>query len=347
MTKEAQLTAEADIKKKIVAKVDAVIQGEKDKHRLLEPVRLKEEQLQKLSEYPFKDVLSTFMGLQFLPHRADFQKLALLANGMNEQAKFLEKTGTVFEVTPDTEVIDLDDVSLDKFNKNIAEIISDNLPVLAATKQAAVTRGLLKLAEMGDTTYNPKTERSLLGKTFFSHTDEPDLTSHKNPVLPLGILATLYYSYSKMIPDANQGMFKKFLAKNPWLLPVMVGAGTVGTLKAQDWAFRRLRNDMKKTAAYPAAAMVSIPTSYYFSALADEKARRGKPIGKKENFVRKHPALVAFLATLGLGRAGVKVRKLIKRSSFHRDSSAEKKVAQMVYQLDKTSLDNLYNDLVN
>ena len=69
----------------------------------------------------------------------------------------------------------------------------------------------------------------------------------------------------------------------------MVGAGTVGTLKAQDYAFKKLdeqqKNSIGKQANYVTSAAISIPLSYYFSAVNEEKARRGIPIGSKENFI--------------------------------------------------------------
>ena len=150
-------------------------------------------------------------------------------------------------------------------------------------------------------------------------------------------------------------MFRKFLTKHPWLLPIMVGAGSVATVKAEDYAFKAMQDQTEKTGAYPAAAVVSIPSSYYFGAVAEEKARRGVPISKKENFVRKHPALVAFLATLGLGRFSkytvnkikkFKNRGMRKRADFG-NNVPENTVANMVAKMDKAQCDSLYHDLVN
>ena len=134
----------------------------------------------------------------------------------------------------------------------------------------------------------------------------------------------------------------------------MVGAGSVATVKAEDYAFQAMQ-DQEKTGAYPAAAVVSIPTSYYLGAVAEEKARRGVPISKKENFVRKHPALAAFLATLGLGRLGRytsnKVRKFKKRrmrkTADFGSTLPEKQVANMVAKLNDAECDALIHDLVS
>ena len=101
--------------------------------------------------------------------------------------------------------------------------------------------------------------------------------------------------------------------------------------------------------------------------MGEEKARRGIPIGRKENFVRKHPAVVAFLSTLaggkalkGLGKGLKGAKKLFRKKpkkrswfskranqDFSRNTSTEIKVANLVNKLDAKSLDTLYNDLVH
>ena len=171
-----------------------------------------------------------------------------------------------------------------------------------------------------------------------------------------------------MFDDKTTKGFRRFLTKRPWVLPLMVGAGAVGTLKAQEHAFGKIQKEqLNKTAGYPLAATISIPMSYYFSAVGEEKARRGIPIGRKENFVRKHPAVVAFLSTLaggkalkGLGKGLKGAKKLFRKKpkkrswfskranqDFSRNTSTEIKVANLVNKLDAKSLDTLYNDLVH
>ena len=138
------------------------------------------------------------------------------------------------------------------------------------------------------------------------------------------------------------------------ILIVLAILMVTGTLKAQEHAFKKIEEETTKT-AYLGSAAVAIPSSYYFSAVAEEKARRGVPISKKENFVRKHPALISLLATLGLGRVSSKARKVgrkvkrafTKRADFNLDRTIGKKVAQVVANMDSKSLDDLYHELVN
>lgn len=370
LEKVANLESRAYLNKRIVGKLDAIIPNKKlaDKHHLVGPKKMTEEQMEKLNSYPFSEVLSTLMGLQILPHRSDFQKLALYSQGMSKHADELEKEGILFEVTPDTPLMDIDGVSLDGFNSEIVEYLKEDIPLYSLSKNAMVTRGILKMANEGfkDTEHgfiydHQKKEPSFVSKTIFGHRDDPALTSYKNPVAPLGVLASLYYSYSKMIPKSNTGMFKSFLGKHPWLLPIMVGAGIGGTLKAQEKAFKRISSEERepdnfdKEGAYPGAAAISIPASYYFGAVAEEKARRRIPISKKENFVRKHPALVALLGTLIGGKAGVKASKAMrklkggfrKRADFNQGLAIERRVASVVAHMDDESIDSLYHELVN
>ena len=376
MTKSAQMEAKADIKKRIIGKVDDIIITGKDKDRLMEPFLMDKKKIEKLAEYPFKTVLSTCLGLGLLPHRADFQKLALYDQGLHGLAHELEENNEVFDVNSDTDVVNLEGITFDNFHDEVAEVLKDEMVGTGATKEASVARGLLKLADDSNEWSQIKPgEPGYLRKTLVGTPDSPpNYTSHKNPAVPMGLLASLYYSYSKlMFDDKTTKGFKRFLTKRPWVLPLMVGAGTIGTLKAQEHAFDKLKNDqMNKKASYPMAATVSIPLSYYFSAVNQEKARLGIPISKKEDFTRKHPAVVSFLGTLAGGKAlkGVgksmkglsksiknlsKKRKSSKKSwfskrasqNFSRDYSAEIKVGNLVNRLDAKSLDTMYNDLVH
>jgi hypothetical protein len=300
MSKNAAFEANADIKKKVPAVVEDIIKTKEDVDRIVGPLAMEKDSVKKLAEYPFKTVLSTCLGLGILPHRKDFQKLALLDRGLGKEAVELENSGVVFEVTPGTEILDLDGVSLDNFNDDVAKILSTEVTASSVTKEAQVCRALLKLADADEWISEVKPgEHGYLRKIIMGTPDEVKRTSHKNPIAPLGILASLYYSYSQLFQDPKSlSGFKKFLFKKPWVLPLLVGAGTVGTLKAQDFAFKKLEEQqIDKEANYVTSASISIPLSYYFSAVAEEKARRGIPIGSKDNFIRKHPGLTAILGT--------------------------------------------------
>ena len=136
---------------------------------------------------------------------------------MYKEADELEEKGIVFEVTPDTPEMDLEDVSYDNFNPEIAKIVAEDVPFLALTKKAMLTRGLIKMGQEFDYDYQKK-EPSFITKTLLGSTPEPDMSAHKNPAVPLGILASLYYSYSKLLPTrhpAQANKFRKFLGKHP------------------------------------------------------------------------------------------------------------------------------------
>ena len=141
------MQSEAEIKKRVDGKVDDVITSKGDIDRILEPFLMDKKKLEKISEYPFKTVLSTCLGLGILPHRADFQKLSLYDRGLHQEADSLERDGVIFEVSPDTDVVTLEGVSFDNFNDDLANELKDEVVSAGVTKEAAVSRGLIKLSE--------------------------------------------------------------------------------------------------------------------------------------------------------------------------------------------------------
>ena len=227
IAKTAALETQADIKKKIDAKVDAISDDPK-KLVLLSQKRLTKEQIEKLSEYPLGEVLSTFIGLRIVPVREDFQKLALYSMGKAEGAEELAEANICFEVDPKLKPIFPADVSLDNFNEKIAGLLKDDLPGMALTKPNVIARSFYKAAQVGFTQpvstsdeitqkfpERTKRERSMISKVFFGQQEDPEFNSVKSPIVPLGVLGSLYYGYIKTFNNVNTGEFKKFLARHP------------------------------------------------------------------------------------------------------------------------------------
>ena len=210
IAKTAELESQAEIKKQITAKVDAI--SEDPKRLILQAQkRLTKETLQKLSAYPLSEVLSTFIGLRIVPIREDFQKLALYSMGKSEGADLLEEQNICFEVDPNLKAIIPDDISLSHFNEKIAGLLTEDLPEMALTKPNIIARSLYKISQanfsaLPETSDNlgaafperSKKERSMIGKVFFGQKEEPELSAVKNPIVPLGILGSLYLGYAKV-----------------------------------------------------------------------------------------------------------------------------------------------------
>lgn len=232
--KTAQFEAKAEIRKKIEGKIE--VASLDPKKLILEcQKRLSKDVLEKLSEFPMSEILSTMLGLRIVPLRKDFQKLALYAMHNREGAELLEKEGICFIVTDETEAAIPEDISLDNFNEKIAELLRDEVPHMALTKPLVLARGIAKVATLPPTKsrslyFDPleeskqqsrvfptpnKHERSILSRVFFSQAEEPKMTSVRNPMAPMAALGSLYYGYTRIFNDISAAGFNRFIARHP------------------------------------------------------------------------------------------------------------------------------------
>lgn len=299
--------------------------------------RLSPETIEKLSHFDLNQTLSTFLGLRIVPTPEDFQKLALYSSGQKELADTLESENKVFnyQTIPKT-VLYNDVLSLGNFSEKVAEALGDEIYNSCFTKEAFITKALIKTAQVAEQNpelvYSPKTEPSTLKKFFFDTEPEPKLSPVQNPIIPLGILGSLYYGYIKVFNDTSQNSFRQFMLRNPWLLPVLVGGATYATVNKQN-------TDLFKTAGavdrFLISSMVSFPVSYYQAGKAQNKMNRQEPITSIEDTVRKHPALTGLAGGVLGAYASGKVSKLMN------------KMGELVSDLPQTHLDTLYNELIN
>lgn len=216
LSKLAQMNTLAEIKKTVQANVESISEDPRDLIRSSQS-KLSTEMIKKLAEYPLSDVLSTFLGLRVMPLKEDFQKIALYAEGKFKEADELEAQNITFTIDNDTTAQELPNVTLNNFNEKIAEILFDVLPGLTLTKEMVTTRVLTKLAMDGNENIFPTprpSERSTISKFFFSSEEDPTLTAHKNPVVPLGILGGLYYGYAKLFNNHSSEGFRSFMLQN-------------------------------------------------------------------------------------------------------------------------------------
>jgi len=352
LQKIAEQDTYAEIRKNIEAKIDCVSSDPKLLIRNSQS-RIPEEKLKKLAEFPLNQVLSTMNALRIFPLKEDFQKLALYNLGEISLADELEQKGEIFNISFDTVPEVPVDVNFENYNEKIAELLMEEIPGMSLTKELILARALVKVAEDSKGTYfepleqieavktvpisypqQPPAERSFVSKLFFGHEPDPETTAHKNPIVPLGILGSLYYGYAKVFNNTSTNGFRSFMLKNKWLLPVLIGAGAAGSLFAQDMAF-------KKTAALGGKilgnSLVTIPISYYIAGTKENKARKGEPITETENFIRKHPVLTGLIASLGVSTADRMLDKYVGIT----------KAAELVNKMDDAHLQLIYTDLIN
>ncbi|MBC8437008.1 hypothetical protein H8D85_01645 [bacterium] len=361
--KHSELESNADIKKKIEVSADIDMLSKDPKELVYASQgKLSADEIEKLSQYPLEEVLSTFLGLRIMPRQEDFQKLALYSIGQTGLADDLEEHKIVF--SPDLEkVVDLPDVKTYNFNEKIAGLLRDSVPQLSLTKPLIVSRAIEKAAakgwidepsipagalgeeeqeilftllkKHGILETGPKTdslgwekqiegEPSQLKQFIFGHTPDPKLSPHRSPLLPMAGLGAAYTGYAKLMDTENLSGFFKLVKKFPWIMPLIAGAGTVGSLALQDGVFN------KTAGAFGPSLLVSVPVSYLMAGAAEAKTRRDEAISPTENFIRKHPFLMA-LGMSGLASGGL---KMIKR-------------AELLSQMDSDSLDDLYNELID
>lgn len=277
---------------------------------------IKDETLKKLAEYPMSDVLSTFLGLRILPTRDDFQKLALYKTGQHELAQELEKVGHIFSVDPQTYPEELEGVSLENANEKIASELNEEILDISLTKPLIINR-IIKQANFVSSADNSpeKRERSFIKKILFDEpTVMPNESGVKNPLVPFTVLGTMYAGYAQLFGNtANASQFAKFVKTHPWVGPLIGGGVALGLTKMQEDV---INSGTEKTAAYPAAFALAAPISYYTSAKAEVKARRGEPLNNVENAVRKNPFITSLVGGLALGRAGSSFRKSMVRKGL-------------------------------
>jgi hypothetical protein len=351
LKKESNLESRAELKKRIVAEVEAV--SEDPKLLIIKSQKsCSKKTLEKMSEYPLNEVLSTMLGLRIMPKKEDFMKMALYSIGHSKLAEDLSKSDFDFDVE---DSIELPGVSCDNFNEKIAGLLKEEVPHMSLTKPYVIARALEKVAFIDDQNnddvlksfedvysghgfsssdiknaqniWEKQLEKhpSKLKEFLIGHTEDPTVTPHKNPVLPLAILGGLYTGYATLFSKvASQSGMKGLLAKFPWLAPLLVGAGTVGSLKLQDAYFNKTASTL-----IPAMIFAGLPISYLYAGIQEAKVRRGTPITKVQNFVRKHPFLATVMAT-GAAKAG---GSLLKR-------------AEVISQMDEQSINKLYEDLI-
>ena len=162
-------------------------------------------------------------------------------------------------------------------------------------------------------------------KFLFGSTEDPTFKPHKNPLGALAGIGAGYAGYAKLVSGPESTGVKAIVAKNPWIIPLIIGAGTIGSLTMQDSYFKK---SASRSVMIP-SLFVTVPLSYMMAGKAEADVRREKAISRTENFVRKHPFLTAVGMSGGLSTG----MRLIKR-------------AELLSQMDSGSLDEMYNQLI-
>jgi hypothetical protein len=298
---------------------------------------------------PLNEVLSTLVAMRVMPKKQDFQKLVLTANGQKDLAEELEREKVSFIIHDDIEPIIPNDIGFNHFSEKVANILKsypDYLEKAPLTKPVVMARILEKYASL-DIGHQKGSKMEQLGivpplkdmpydKMVTQSAEQvPIILPIKNPLLPLTVIAGLYYGLSRLMNSVGQAEgVRALIARNPWLLPILIGGATIGTMEIQ-------KKFLEKTAAgvgFLGSMLLSVPATYLYAGYQEAKVKRREPISSYADFVRKNP----LLSSIGHGFLGSKASKLLTKVGEARD-----KIFQASLELNEQKFGDLYNIVIN
>jgi hypothetical protein len=352
--KQAEIK-EADIVKKFVGQT---MEAAKDPKKLIldSQPNMPPELLETLSKRPLPRVFSTLIGLRIMPKKEEFQKIVLSSLGAEQLAEELEREKVAFVVRKDETPKIPEDVNLENFSDEIYGEIAkhaDYLRRAPLTKPIVLTRVIEKYAQIdsthltgssmeqaGDIPIKPVTADNPMNPSIhqvgnpIEQSGKAIKSRVKNPIVALSLLGSLYYGLAKLFNVAGQASkIQKLVIQKPWLLPILVGGASLGTVSLQ-------KNLMEKQSSLTNPflnTMLAVPITYFYSGMTEAKARRGEEIGKISDFIRKHP----LLSSLGLGlTAGPAIK------AFKKLGSIDEKILTTMANLSPKKFDELYHSVI-
>ncbi len=297
---------------------------------------------------PLNEVLSTLVAMRVMPKKAEFQKLVLTSKGQEKLAEELEKENVTFIIHDDTEPIIPNDIGYNYFNEKVACVLQKypeyleraplTKPVVMARileKYASLDIGHQKGSKMEQAGIVPPLKDMPEDKMATKEEQVPIVLPIKNPLLPLTAIGGLYYGLSRLMNSVGHADgVRALIVRNPWLLPILIGGATIGTMEIQ-------RKFLEKTAAgvgFLSSMLLSVPATYLYAGYQEAKVRKREPISSYADFVRKNP----LLSSVGHGFLGSKASKLLTKVGEARD-----KIFQASLELNEQKFGDLYNIVIN
>jgi hypothetical protein len=284
-----------------------------------------------------------------MPLPEEFQRIVLI--GMNRKPyadQVLEHRTMIMDMEEQPQIPI--DVTLDGFNHELAASLLEHVPDISLTKPLIIKRVMIKRADLEAS--NQGVVGSMLsnipgiGKP---KGPRPSMYApHKSPLIPMIGLGGLYMGLGHLmnkgvINGERFGEYDKFLLKNPWLVPLFVGAITLGTSGLSDMLFHKKEaaalETLKKFPDWSKRLAIAVPTSYVAAGAIENKLQSGSQISKTEDLVRKHP----FLTAMG----GIGAYDVVKRGlKSYKTAEYLGSLDRVVYGLGPEKFDELYNDVV-
>jgi hypothetical protein len=337
--KGATQKKEADIDKDVPSQPSANVTGvtPEDKSKLLSfmnsagEVKSREAPipppvLDRMSEFPLEDVFSTLTSLGIGLRPEEFQRIVLIKQGARALADRLAAHRMVFDETKVASVVprwakDMGSFSMDSVNEKVAMLIAPYVTERSCYPEILYDR-LLRIEKRAD---DDKTiyER---GTPWYPMTSEQKrATSGIHGLVPASMaLAAGFLVFRKAFPGlmAKAPPTIQSLAKYPWLLPLLLGAGVATSVGSSNMsAPMPLQNhgtgsglDAKNTRAYHHRKVASvarlglIPLAYMYSGIQQKRWQRGEQLNALDRMIAMRPEIFA----LGSFAAGPTVAKGVK-----------------------------------
>ena len=335
--KGATQKKEADIDKDVPSQPTANVSGvtPEDKSKLLSfmdaagDVKTRETPLppavlDRVSEFPLNEIFSTLTSLGIGLHPPEFQRIILIKQGAKALANKLASHRLVFDETkaassPPKWALGMGSFSPNSINEKIAMLLSPYVSERSCYPEILRDR-LVRMEKSADIEgYNRNTP-------WYPMTDEQRRRSSgiQGLVPASAALAAGFLAFKKAFPEimAKAPLSIQTLAKYPWMLPLLVGAGVAASVGGSSMSTPQpLSNhgtgrglDAKNTPAYhePKVASVArlglIPLAYMYSGVQQKRWQRGERLNALDRMIALRPDLFA----LGSFAAGPSVARGIK-----------------------------------
>ena len=287
------------------------------------------------SNFPLREVFGTLgaMGIDLRPQ--EFQRIVLVKQGAIKLADKLERHRLVFDETnpgaTPSWAKECEDLSERDVSEKVAMMLQPYLaerscyPEILLSRLNRMEKNAVRYGR--DTQWYPMTD------------DEKRQSSGVNGLVPAGMaLAAGFLVFRRAFP----GLITKgpapirALAKNPWLLPILLGAGVGATVGLQtqvapkplsphgtgsglDGKNSSHYHGAKTAAINPLARVGLIPLAYIYSGIQQKRWLRGAQLNAFDRFVAQRPDAVG-LASFALAPPMLRgMRNLRKHGSVASD----------------------------
>lgn len=337
--KGADQTKTSDIDKDVPSQPSATVSGvtPEDKTKLLSfmdaagDVKTREapipaQTLDRMAEFPLNSIFSTLTSLGIGLRPQEFQRIVLVKQGAKALADQLDRHRLVFDETKTASSIpkwarEFGSFSIDSSSEKIAMMVAPYIEERSCYPEILLER-LERMEKRAD-------DESMIydrNSQWYPMTDEQRSSSSGiHGLIPASLaLAAGFLVFRKAFPElmAKAPPTIQSLAKYPWMLPLLLGAGVATSVGSSAMSApmplmahgtgRGL--DAKNTRAYhePKVASIArlglIPLAYMYSGMQQKRWQRGERLNALDRMIALRPELFA----LGSFAAGPSVAKGIK-----------------------------------